>query len=308
MLKDTKGSDLLVLEYGGSARSGKGTIVEYLSENHPAAAKEETGIDYRVLTRQLLENSQISPGMDHQKIARAVGGLSLDELSSIVADRQRKIEEYGKGSFYQTDVNNLVADVGKVEIARKAVKAGFAKRVERVRDSGEYSVLLIDGRNLYEVIEKIKGTRLLLRTFVTCLPLEAALRECTREGIELDSPDGQAILESIKSRNEKDAKRQLDPMKVEADALIYWGEEVQDAARAAEELTKNTTAKDYLLSVSRLKHKFPREHIQRGVGAKAVRSGRQISFDTTPFRLYEDPKAAMLYAANTMFEEALSNL
>lgn len=298
--------NLLVVEYSGSARSGKGSIVQHITQKYAWVASEETGIDYRLLTKRLLADGHITPRMGGEVIDKAIGQLSPEYLKQVTANRDNLINMYGREAFYANNINNLVAEIGKVKKAREAVKHGFTRRVIKIRDSKKTKVLVIDGRNLSEVIRAIDGTKVLLRTYVDCQPLEAALRECERKGIEFDSPEGLAILESIKARNDKDAKRKIDPLRADADAIPYWDGPVSNVLAAAKPLLDSPVPGDYLGTLAHISQKFPVEHINRGVGTYSVSSGRQIYFDTTPFRLYRDSKAAMLYAAEVMFEEALT--
>src|SRR3989344_8804719 len=156
------GEKLQVFEYNGTARSGKGSMVAWLSEVHPEVATDETGADYRALTYCLLGDEFIDPGMGTEDIAKAITKLSVVSLSEYVASRRSVEAERGKEVLYSPDVSSLVHHVAPLEVVRSAVKKGFSKRVEEVRDNDEHSILLVDGRNLTPVIKGIEGTDLVL--------------------------------------------------------------------------------------------------------------------------------------------------
>ncbi len=274
MAMEPPGKNLLIFEYNGSARSGKGTIVSYLSKKSSHIAVEETGVDYRAITRSLILSGSINTKMSDQEISAKLDSLGHEPLSEIVAGRSALLAEHGTDSLYSSDVNELVATVGKVELARKAVKAGFIKRVEAVRDKGDHQILLVDGRDLAKVLKDVPGTSLVLRTFVTCSELEAARRECLRSGIDPHSAAGRFVLAAIEKRTQADAMRQLDPVKPDQDALDYWHP--------------------------------PGSVDKNDLGRQAVIDAKQIYFDTTAFGKLTDSKQAMCEAAEQMFNSALA--
>lgn len=120
--------DLLVFEYSGTARSGKGTIVSYLATQHEGLVTDETGADYRAVTKALLAAEQIDPDMSTETIQQVVGNIGLGHLTEIAADRLTVIGEHGRESLYNADVNEMVARIAPVQALRKAIKAGFMKR------------------------------------------------------------------------------------------------------------------------------------------------------------------------------------
>ncbi|HET6747555.1 MAG TPA: (d)CMP kinase [Candidatus Saccharimonadales bacterium] len=302
-----KSTELLVIEYGGTARSGKGTIVNHFGETRANVATDETGSDYRALTKSLLIDGLIERGMPTQTITKQLARVSLNCLSDRVASRQSLVDSLGLSSLYDNDVNETVSVVSPIEAVRKAVKAGFKQRVEMVRDTGDHDVLVVDGRNLAPVIESIEGTKLLMRTFVSCTPEEAARRECARQGINPNSPEAQAIAESIRSRNENDANRATDPVRPDDDAIDYWldpllfADTVQDFADSHYDGNYDRAMTELLLNRRTSLHPVTR----LGAGALAATCGRQISFDTSHFRAYDKPKETMILAADQMYEEAL---
>lgn len=273
-------SGLLAAEYSGTARSGKGTIVAELAKQEGVAC-DETGADYRTVARVLIAEGAIELGMDEARVARVAASLDLARLTLIAATKQRIISEHGLDSLYKHDVNTLVPHVGKVEVVRKAVKAGFKERIAAFRDDPKVDLLLVDGRNLKPTVEAVPGVHVFLRTFVQCDSYEAARRECLRDGVDMTTEGGQRHYEkvrtSIQTRNKTDASRTLDPVRSEADALVYGDNEEVDPSAAYHRL------------------------LQIGLGNVAVRGDRQIVFDTTRIN-----KNDMLYAARQMLEEGYS--
>jgi len=305
------GEKLQVFEYNGTARSGKGSIVAWLSEVHPEVATDETGADYRTLTYFLVDGELIDPEMPAENIAKTIEKLSVGSLSEFVAQRQIVEEQLGSDTLYSPEVSSLVHHVAPLEVVRDAVKKGFSKRVEQVRDNEEHRILLVDGRNLTPVITSIKGTELVMRTFVYCIPIEGAYRECVRAGLEPGTEAWDAAfmknLEMIEERNAVDSNRAQDPVVQEANAINYWGSNA---------LMRNTVRlySDYLFDgdeAEAMRYIFTSDNsdftdVPRiGAGYKAVKENRQVYFNTTPFRTYSNSKHAMLLAANNMFEEAI---
>lgn len=266
--------DLLVFDYNGTARSGKGTIVKFLCQSYPAiATSEETGKDYRAITKTLLETGQLHGGMSSADVTAVVNNCHLDQLIEIVSSRAAIIARYGEDGLYDELVGGLVAGTGRSTQARTAVKDGLRSRVAKIRDDGNFRAVLLDGRNLAPVVADLAGVQIRLRTFVTCTAAEAARRECLRRGIDPASTEAAKVLQSLEKRTREDAERSQDAARPDTDAIDYWQPGQLDG-----------------LSVAQF----------------AAQSGRQILFDTTPFTTSRDSKAAMLSAAKVMFNDALN--
>lgn len=299
-------SDLHVAEYGGTARSGKGTIVSHLEQAHERVVAIETGKDYRVITRKLIDNKVIKLGMDQEAVNEELAPMSIGEFSVLIAQRDEMIAQDGDSSLYEPIVNTLVSLVSPIDHVRTAVKEGFKAHVKEIRDDDTHDVLVVDGRNLAATIQEIEGTRLIMRTFVSCLPIEAALRECHRDGVDLMSPEGQHILQTIRTRNENDATRECDAVRPDDDAFYYRHIDkyrmrtIRYYANAFYE--GNVTQALEAMSIQ--PHGAHHEPSLIGAGALAATTGRQIDFDTTYFRAYADPKEGMLQVAERMFNEA----
>lgn len=314
---EVQSHDLLVLEYGGTGRSGKGTIVGDLQRTYAdiGIATEETGADYRATTLSLLLDNTLEEGMSPDDIAHGIESVSTEDLTERVAARNSLVEEVGLKRLYKPDVTDLVGHVSPLPRIRKAVKAGFTKRIEAVRDSGDFQILLVDGRNLAPVVETISGTTLLMRTFVSCYSIEAARRECIRQGIQPRTPEWSMVSEEeyrrTENRNKLDANRSVDPVIPDENAVDYWMDnEVMLCSTIMDAFYNGKLSKVKDLEHAKLDwlmEKTDHEKQTRyGVGSIACRDQRQINFDTSYFYgYYKDPLNAMLDASRMMFEEAI---
>lgn len=264
---------LRVFDYNGTARSGKGTIVKYLASHYEGIASEETGQDYRMITRVLIDSGRLSPAMAVELATATIEAAGSASLAAIVSQRPQLIAAGGEDRLYADDVNALVAAAGRAPAARQAVKAGLRQRIKAVAQSGRYQALLLDGRNLSAAVADLPEITVHLRTFVICTLDEATRRECLRQGVAPGSPEAIAIAASLKARGDEDAHRQHDAVRPDADAIDFWQ---------------------------------PPERGGLSLATYAVKAKRQVLFDTTPFRGEADSKVAMLAAAEQMFLDALN--
>ncbi len=297
----TPNNPLLVFEYGGTARSGKGTIVADIAERHDGIRVEETGADYRVVAYSLLDLGEIEATMPDGEIQRILGRYSVGSLAEIVADRPSIVSKNGLDVLYSQDVTEAVSRVSPIRHVRTAVKNGFIKRVRAVAQDETAQILLVDGRNLASVIRDVDEAELVMRTFVRCQNVEAARREVERSG----RTDPQAFREfytNISERNRRDAERELDPVKAADNALEYW------SATRHETMLGIARVEGIDLNEAFAKH-WPDDSgyvrvLMKGIGTLAVQTDQQIDFETSPYRFFEgSPKKRMLDAANTMFIE-----
>lgn len=290
-------SNLLVVEYDGMAESGRKTVVRHLSETRGRVAADETRTDYEGITKALLAESVIEEGMPREVIGQQIAELCLDELVVLAAGGRQIVEA--------RDFESLVVDVSPISAVREAVEIGFQDRVRQVRDSGNYDVLAVNGRNLGPAIESVEATRLLLRTFMSVHPIEAGLRECEKNNIDPHSSEGQKIFADTIKRSK------ADPVRLDKDALIFEHDPGlrQDALRRYAMRMFNgdiSRARDAMYGTL---HRPPRSDVYpRAIGHVAALTGRQISFDTTAFKGYggyADPKQKMLEEIDRMLDDAL---
>lgn len=267
-------SGLLVCEFGGEARSGKGTLVKD-GKKEIGVEGDETGADYRIVAKHLLVEGKIDPEMDDKVITEIAGQISADALHDLTTRKEQFVKEHGFDSLYKPEVNETVPHVSKVPTVRKAVKAGFQARVAAFRDDPYTQVLLVDGRNLAPVVRQVPGVDVVMRTFVKCEPAEAARRECLRDNIPLGSDEAKKVQAAIEERNRTDAERETDPVRPDKDALSH----------------------EHLV---RLNPDVDSSAGQLHLGMLAAKTGGQILFDTTHTGLTE-----MKTAARTMRKGAL---
>lgn len=296
---------LWVIESNGTPRSGKGTITAGLAETFPGAAQDETGADYRAVTLGLLHDGRIDPEMETPHIEAVITQLGQSEIAHYAAQRYELVAEHGNEALYTLEVNKVVGNVSPFDIVRSAVKEGFTKRVERQVENPSTRILFVDGRNLSPVIKKINGANLLLRFFVDCQPFIAAKREALRQGIDISDPEHdewyRETLLSIRSRQQADELRQIDPVAKEPSSINYWYN-MEVHHETAEHLARSlgiTFGEAASMLTSDESSKF-RQGGRHGAGAKAVAEDRQVYFDTT-----EISKSAMIGQAQRMVEEAL---
>lgn len=187
---------------------------------------------------------------------------------------------------------------------RKALKAGFTRRVEAVVKDDTYNVLLVDGRNLAPIIRSISGTELVMRTFVGCEDYEAARREVAKNGEQGDHTAYQRAFARTKKRNHDDATRAVDPVVPDEGSVDYWHND--EVSYLTTKYVADTLYEgDWDAAIAG----FPgyMHAVRRGAGQIAAQAGRQVHFDTTYFNeCLGTPKKLMLQAADVMFEEALA--
>lgn len=297
------------MEYGGSPRSGKGTINEALAELYPGSASDETGLDYRAVVWGMFNDNLIDSSMTAEKVQTIVEGFKVDQLADYAARRYEIIDENGSAAMYSEEINNAVPFLGETDIVRQAVKGGFTKRVKQKVADSEVGVLFVDGRNLGPIIEKVMGAKILLRTFVLCSNTTAANRETAREknererkGIPMATIEEEEfrtkVLQSISARRERDENRMIDPAVVDPNALQYWhNQHILDQ-------TARTYAQRYGISLSQARQlTVSGENYYRGgrvgAGNKAFIESRQVVYDTNPL-----DKDEMIARAHQTLEEA----
>lgn len=298
---------LWVIESSGTPRSGKGTITSGLAELIPGAAQDETGADYRAVTFGLLTDGILHPEMDSAAIVNAIGALEQDQITHYAAQRYELVAKHGQDALYSLEVARLVGKVSPLENVRRAVKDGFIKRVTAHAEDPDTQILIVDGRNLAPLIEKVEGVHILLRLFVDCQPFIAAKREALRQKIDTTDPANdkwyRETLQNIQDRQRADESRTVDAVKQDSNAINYWYNaaiEYETAERLA--LQRGITfaaAADMIASGS---GNHFRTGGRYGAGAKAGAQNRQIYFDTT-----EINKPSMLNLAERMVEEALEH-
>jgi cytidylate kinase len=219
---NTIDNPLLVFDYDGTARGGRGAIIANIAKDDPTIATDQTGADYRALTRILIDDGRIELDMPTGVVAAKLGRLAVPEITSIVERRNEIVARQGLLSFYTPDVSELVSAVSPIRAIREAVKVGFTRRVEAIIQDDEHGTLLVDGRNLAHVVASLPAAKLVMSTFVSCPPMEAAMRELVGTGQEDSNEALVKAYKAIRRRNNHDAERTIDPVIPDADAIDYW--------------------------------------------------------------------------------------
>ncbi|MEJ0073560.1 MAG: hypothetical protein WDN27_05840 [Candidatus Saccharibacteria bacterium] len=231
----------------------------------------------------------------------------------MVAERPNIVATHGIDVLYDEGVTNTVGSVSPIPAVRKAVKAGFTKRIQKVVEDESKNILLVDGRNLAPAVEAIPETALVMRTFVGTLSYEGAWRELDRNISLKDAPLHarqdyfMTSEQQLQARNSQDANRETDRVIPDADAIDYWWEQplLSENLRHFADLYYGGNEMDAWEATTRSSEAF--RFLRQGVGSLAVRSGRQIFFDTTNYRQQypSNPVRPMLEAARQMFSEGL---
>lgn len=281
-----------VLDFTGTARSGKGTITKHLYNLDPERSlRFETGIEYRRATYELVNAGVISADMSDIEISQKI--CEIEEFDTIASSEDPEDEK-----LYSDILTSLVSKVASSQNIRAYVKCRFIERVEIARDNPEIKTVITDGRNLASLLVGIPEVKLLISTFVTCSPTEMKLRECARLGINSDSIEAKVLMERLQRSNKEDASRPIDPVKPNVDAIDYWHFTDFDEPTLSD---IDRIGAEYAKTAEEAKRLFPA--IRLGAGSCAVATGRQLYFDTTPFAYAPDSVAAMNISAKLMYLE-----
>jgi cytidylate kinase len=289
---------MLVVEKMGGPRTGKGSCAGYLASSLPGAALEETGADYRAVTLGLLTESLILPEMPDDKIIEVVAGIPTERIAEYAAERYAIVATMGEQALYGEGVSKTVATLSPLSNVRTAVKDGFKTRLRRHMANG-VELLIVDGRNLSPLVEAV-GAEILIRAFVDCSIPKAVMREAARLCIADTITDEQykVLYDDIYNRRIKDESRAEDAAVPDQNPkpINYWFK------NESLKLTIEQTARRYGCSLHRATEIMTESRLggRVGVGALAVRTGRQVYFDTSDI-----PKDQMLRYSLRMTEEAL---
>lgn len=309
--------ELLVIDISGTPRSGKGTMVKDFAgrfeTEHPdiKVVIEETGKDYRAITRNLLDRGVINTKMDKPAVQTMALQQPLSLYQTVVAERQASFARRTEKPFYDLDVNKMVGMIGSLPMLRGVVKKALQARIAQhvaAQEAGRPTLVMLDGRNLSKVVEGNEGTRIIMRSFIECGIYEAALRESADQKTYL-SAKGHRILDSITQRLRDDEERAHDPAVADIDAQDYWaGADAQPITKSVQVMALRAAndRNSYLEAVRYAEVKPLKAEPLHGRGAYAVINKRQVRLDTTPFRAFENPKDVMLDFSYEMFAEAVA--
>lgn len=294
--------------FDGDARGGKGRSVASLEGSYDNVTSDETGRDYRSITKLLIEQRTIEVDQSEERIKSALATIGIDHYRDLASQRDEVIEQFTHDSLYENEINTTVPLVGREPLVRQAVKHAFKERIRQMVSGDEHDILIVDGRNLGPVVESVEGIDIAIRLFISCTAEEAARRECLRKNIDpVESPDEyERIRRDIQLRKDRDANRPIDKVLPDEDAIDYWFDETlvdaaveqylsaQAASQCSARVRKMITSPESYTLTERL-----------GAGALAAKTGRQLLINTTDFTQHDDSLKAMLGVMHGIFKEAM---
>lgn len=145
------------MSLGGTGRSGKGTGAAILERYDENVVVYETGCGYRSVTDDLLRRRIISAEMPGPEVTKATeqeaaaGGL----LEAICTARGRVKDPEVHQRFYGAAVGELVSKVAMAATLRRQIKADLRGNVASLLESDHPTNLVLDGRNLLEVVHDL---------------------------------------------------------------------------------------------------------------------------------------------------------
>lgn len=290
--------ELLVVDYTGTSRSGKGTITKHIEASNPGkVTRLETGVDYRRVAHTLLQRDIIMVDMPIDVQLAAIDELGAGGVSELLQEAQPD-----QNDLYTSLINEVVSDIAGNGAVRGAVKHKFKERAEAIRDGDRFEIALTDGRNLASLLRNIPRVSVLLGNFVTCSPLEMKLRECTRLDIDPESDEAEKITDILLESDKRDARRSIDPVASEAEAIDYWAfpDIDESIVQGGSGFPYSTRYEEAVLEAREL---YPATRL--GIGGCATNTRRQVYFDTTRFSYSADPVRAMSLGAEIVFLEAV---
>ena len=194
-----------VIAVDGPAASGKGTIGRALARHH-SLPHMDTGLLYRAVALRLWR----------------WGGDPRNEFEALRAA--------GELGFDPDDPELRTEPVSKIASAISAYPAVRAALLERQQDfAGQPGGAVLDGRDIGTIIAPDADAKL----FVTASPEVRArrrLEELLQRGMAAHYED---VLADIRSRDQRDASREVAPLKQASDAMLLDTSELDiDAAMA----------------------------------------------------------------------------
>lgn len=123
----------------GATRSGKGSLAEHFAKR-PGVAKDETGADYRAVTKALLEKGTLDPEMNKDTVNKALARTATADIVDLAKNSHAIQAEHGLKALYAPDVANTVHHVAQHQELRTAVKAGFHWNDPEARTATAYAI------------------------------------------------------------------------------------------------------------------------------------------------------------------------
>jgi cytidylate kinase len=183
----------MIVAIDGPAASGKGTLARRIAE-HFGLAHLDTGLLYRAVARDV--RSRGEPLDDPAAAARAAGNLDPVTLDDPA------LRDPGLG-----EAASIVARIPQVRAAILNYQRAFARRPEGA---------VLDGRDIGTVVCPDADVKLYV-TASAEVRAERRYREMVGRG---EAATLEAVLEDIQRRDERDARREVSPMRPAHDAFL----------------------------------------------------------------------------------------
>ena len=183
----------MIIAIDGPAASGKGTLAKRLAV-HFGLPHLDTGLLYRAVARSLLDAGK---GLDDEDAA-ARAAASLDP---------RKLDDSRLRGAEMGDAASVISAYQPVRDALLDFQRQFAAQTAGA---------VLDGRDIGTVVCPLADVKL----FVTAAPEERARRRHLELLARNEVTEFTAILDDIRRRDERDAKRAKAPLRAAEDALV----------------------------------------------------------------------------------------
>ena len=183
----------MIVAIDGPAASGKGTLAKRIAE-HFGVPYLDTGLLYRAVARDVLRCGQaLEDAAAAEKAARSLDAASLDDPS---------LRGYGIG-----DAASIVGRIPQVRAALLQFQQDFA---------AQPGGAVLDGRDIGTVV--CPGAD--VKIFVTARPEIRAERRYLERKARGEPTSYEAVLDEIRRRDERDARRSEAPMRPAVDAFL----------------------------------------------------------------------------------------
>lgn len=183
----------MIIAIDGPAASGKGTLAKRVAQ-HFGLAHLDTGLLYRAVARDVRKQGG---ALDHAEAA-AAAARSLDPAT--LEDPSLRDPKVGEAA-------SIVARIPAVRAAILDYQRDFARRPEGA---------VLDGRDIGTVVCSDADVKI----YVTATPEVRAQRRCLELKNRGENVTYEAVLVDIRQRDERDASRDVSPMRPAADAIL----------------------------------------------------------------------------------------
>jgi cytidylate kinase len=183
----------MIIAIDGPAASGKGTLARRIAA-HFGLAHLDTGLLYRAVARDLRSRGEALD--DPEAAARAAAGLDPATLDDPA------LRDPGLG-----EAASVVARIPQVRAAILGYQRAFARRPEGA---------VLDGRDIGTVVCPDADVKL----YVTASVEVRAGRRYREKAARGEAATLEAVLDDVRRRDERDAGREVSPMRPASDAFL----------------------------------------------------------------------------------------